>query len=172
MQTHCYCNMIKLRSGIIDDSSINLPGLPPFHSYSHNTKNQAYRFPLLLTPRSSSSRPRNMSTTKEKATAAVATLFNPLATKERELLTFWTTFWPNDVGDLSLALKRDFPNPEAIRYLDVDKQSKLIKNHSSIVALLLNNTVSSLCDGEISEVLSLIQTRLMCTASPPNTLRR
>ena len=111
-------------------------------------------------------------TTKEKVTAAVATLFNPLAPKDREPLIFWTTFWPNNVGDLSLALKRDIQNPEGIQYREVGKESELIKNQSSIVALLLNNTVSSLCNGKTSEVLSLIQIRLTCTASPSDILRR
>lgn len=61
--------------------------------------------------------------------AAIATLLNPLA--EDELLTFWN----NDSGDLVLVQRKNPDKPQDLIWTKTAKQTGIVKNPSSIVAL-------------------------------------
>ena len=143
MQKHCSCNLMESRGGIIDESSINLPVLPYVILHPAVLTIKQTNFHLLSSRDPSSTRSQTMAS-REKETAALATLFNPLVKNEQDLLTFSTTFCSHNAGDLSLVQRRnpskgkEIPFPQIVHH-----QPGLIKTPSSIVALQLNDTVSS-----------------------------
>lgn len=65
------------------------------------------------------------------AMAALSTLINPLGPADDELLTFWN----NDSGDLVLVQRKGPSKPTDLIWTKTAKQTGIVKNPSSIVAL-------------------------------------
>ncbi|KAL1592603.1 hypothetical protein SLS60_011019 [Paraconiothyrium brasiliense] len=63
--------------------------------------------------------------------AAISTLINPLGPADDELLTFWN----NDSGDLVLVQRKGPSKPTDLIWTKTAKQTGIVKNPSSIVAL-------------------------------------
>jgi hypothetical protein len=63
--------------------------------------------------------------------AAISTLLNPLAPADDDLLTFWN----NDSGDLVLGQRKEPKKPTDLIWIKTARQTGIVKNPSSIVAL-------------------------------------
>ena len=117
---------------------------PLFYSSSRSSYSQADKLSPPFIVRSFFYASSTMAS-RAKETAALATLFNPLVKNEQDLLTFSTTFCSHNAGDLALVQRRNPSKGGEIRFPEnVHHQPGLIKTPSSIVALQLNDTVSSL----------------------------
>jgi hypothetical protein len=69
--------------------------------------------------------------------AAITTILNPLLPADEELLTFWNS----DSGDLVLVQRQKLQKPEDLIWTGATKQTGIVKNPSSIVALQYQGVV-------------------------------